>query len=1401
VTLETLHPSGQNEADSEQRTANLGSGTGGAAGDSQKAGSGDSIRVPGHEILGELGRGGMGIVVKARHLALKRVVALKRIRSGIDADPEDLARFRMEAESVARLQHPNIVQVYEVGECDGLPYFSLEYVEGGSLEQRLDGKPLPPYQAALLLETLARAMDYAHTHGIVHRDLKPANILLAGEPGTPLEKCLPKITDFGLAKKQDEDTVKTRSGAILGTPRFMSPEQALGHTHEVGPASDIWALGAILYELLTGKPAFQAGTAMDTLRKVIEQDSPSCHSVNRRVPRDLDTICQKCLRKQPRQRYASAGELADDLRRYLNGEPIKARRVSAFERGWRWAKRRPAKVLAAVLVVLAVAGSVTGYRLWQQLQEKREREAASLELKTSYHTSVAQLEDEPQPGEELSEEEATARPRAFKVYRRDGRIERIDVLGPHGRLVRYNLFNLLATGGEGLISYDLESSYRYTRDGDGRVLEASAYHAADRVLWSVTYESNGRARYRECTNVVTRALEAPVLFKVVRDEDGQGIQKVELLDAAGKRRVGPGDAAGLRLNPEPGEREVRFTLLDEKDRPLAGGDKAATWVVRELDSGAAVEERYLNAEGKPAANPDGYFRLELRAGADRTLRSSGKDAEGRPMADKEGIHAWMLRTDEKGLGVEQVWYGLNGKPAANKEGYCRTTTVWNAQGQIQEVSCWIVDDRGAFALKRRMDGDGRSLEERLFTPEGKPTLHEDGYHGWTARYDEKGNMIEAAYFGLDGKPCLDRYNTHRWTSRYNARGKVIETANFGIDGKPCLHADGLHRWTSRYDDKGNEIERDYFGTDGKPINIKAGHARTTMKYDRQNKVTETGYWLLAEDGLVLKRRADAGDRSLEEAVFTPEGKPATVPDGYHRYTARYDGRGNMVELAVFGTDNKPCTDKTGVHRNTTRYNAQGKIIERSFFGTDGKPCLHTDGNHRWTARFDERGNQIEVNYFGIDGKPINVKDGHTRITTKFDKRDKVVETGFWFLDARGAVVLKQRLDANNRVLEQANFTPEGQPFADLLNGYHRWTNRYDDKGNVTELAYFGLDNKPCLDMFKIHRYTNRFDDKGRQLEAAYFGTDGKPCLHADGNHRWAKRFDDKGNELETTWFGINGKPINTVQGFAKITNQYDSQGKLAETSNWIADTKGELALLRRSDAAGRLLEEAYFNEEGKPTSETAGYHRGTYRYDERGYQTEFAVFGTDNKPCPDPSGVHRTTTSYKEQGKLLERACFGVDGKPCQNNLGYHRSAHRHDDRGRELEASYFRIDGKLALSTLGYARLTRTYDAAGVLTEEVPFDADGKRLEFDVVVSGITPGQQGSKLGIQVGDVLLTFEGKKVTSQSQFDQLRKRDGKKDTATGKLELRRKDKTLTVSVGPGPLGIFKYNKIAPAPGKP
>ncbi len=325
--------------------------------------------VGGYELLEEIGRGGMSVVYRGRQAHPDRVVALKMILAGAHAGQARRTRLLAEADAIARLRHPNVVQIYEVGQHEGLPFLALEYADGGSLAQHLAGKPQPPRAAAALVEVLARTVHQAHALGIIHRDLKPANVLLTGDG-------VLKISDFGLAKSLAREPHLTSTQAILGTPSYMAPEQAGGKTREIGPLVDVYALGAILYECLTGRPPFQAGSALETLQQVVEREPTPPSLLQRGLPRDLETCCLKCMEKEPGRRYASAAELAEDLRRFQAGESVLARPLGTPGRLWRWARRNPgwAAMLAAVSALLvSIAASTSLLSVWALRAEYRTR--------------------------------------------------------------------------------------------------------------------------------------------------------------------------------------------------------------------------------------------------------------------------------------------------------------------------------------------------------------------------------------------------------------------------------------------------------------------------------------------------------------------------------------------------------------------------------------------------------------------------------------------------------------------------------------------------------------------------------------------------------------------------------------------------------------------------------------------------------------------------------------------------------------------------------------------------------------------------------------------------------------------------------------------------------------------
>lgn len=407
-----------------------------------------------YDIISEIARGGMGVVYKARHRQLGRIAAVKLIKSGQLADESELKRFQVEAQAAAGLDHPGIVPVYEVGQQNGQHYMALAYIDGKSLWQKVKEAPLPPRDAAQLIQKVADAIDYAHARGIIHRDLKPQNILLTQDEQ-------PKVTDFGLAKRVEDDSGLTATGQVMGTPSYMPPEQALGKVTEVGVLADVYSLGATLYCTLTGRPPFHAASMMETVRHVCEEEPVSLHQLNPSIPPDLETICLKCLRKEPDRRYASAKELAEDLGRFLAGESIKARPVSVMERIVKYTRRHPAvAALAGVILFSLITISIGGIAYNNRVRTERDRAEKNFRLAMSAVDEMLSEVGEQQLAAEPRMEEkrralltkALSLNQEFLKERTDDPRVRFETAQAHRRLA--DVFRLLERQQESLAEYD-----------------------------------------------------------------------------------------------------------------------------------------------------------------------------------------------------------------------------------------------------------------------------------------------------------------------------------------------------------------------------------------------------------------------------------------------------------------------------------------------------------------------------------------------------------------------------------------------------------------------------------------------------------------------------------------------------------------------------------------------------------------------------------------------------------------------------------------------------------------------------------------------------------------------------------------------------------------------------------
>jgi tRNA A-37 threonylcarbamoyl transferase component Bud32 len=1006
--------------------------------------------IQGCEILEVLGYGGMGVVYKVRQSDPGRVVALKMLSAGLRARPSELARFEKEVQAARPLTHPNIVKVFDVGKHEGLPYVTMEYMDRGSLAEVIDHNPLPPRRAAEVIELLARAVHTAHQAGIIHRDIKPANVLLATAPVSldmyhPAYQTLrllgvPKVADFGLAKRMDEEGGQTRTGAVMGTPAYMAPEQAMGKNRQIGPAADVWALGAILYECLTGQPPFQAATMLETLDLVRTQDPAAPSSIQGGLPRDLETICLKCLEKDPAARYASADELADELRRYLDGLSIQARPTPRWRRAWRGVKRH---AMAVTVVFLALTTAALGASLLMP-RGKRAGADGGEATRVAYFSHFVKRWGVPEGVGPLSDEQVRRAGLSFRFHYRGKQVEKVEAidrrgrpnprhhistyLSPNesGRFAASTLSSYIAArvqrlslapgrGGRYLVAPDAPCSWEYQRDDQGNLVKEVAYDVAGRVVWTFQLTANDTWHYiNERGLPLMRGGSGASYVKLVHD-DGGLVREVRYLSRNGKPRPDPGGVFARRLEHDKVGLVTAVSYLGARDRPVEHPLGYARVVRRWDNRGHLLEEAYLDLRGKPSR---GFF-----AGG--------------------AVLRWTY--DDVGNPTSQEILNLEGKPGS---GSVRMT--YDKRGNLRTWELVAASPRGDRPVARRVleyDEHDNCTLIRTFGFDGKPVLDPvTASCGMALTHDEDGRVAAITFLGLDGKPAEAddaegdddppvREREVRIAYRYNVRGQVLSEECFGLDGNPVADVNGGARYTCAYDDAGRPIDLALFDAHGNSVRGQQGFARRTWSYDEQGRLEETATYDTQGNLTALEGTPETpmpGAAGLT-AVFLASRFSGTPSFAVGRLKLGYDDRGNLDSMALYGRGGEPIADAQGVAKVHAKYDELGNLEELASFDAAGAPKANADGVARSAWAHDSFGNLTEMTTYGPDGKLVASVYGVARHKRHFDDHYNLVEEEF--------------------------FGPDGEPTLGAL-GYARAHYEYDKDDNLTKSLYYGADGKP-----------------------------------------------------------------------------------------------------------------------------------------------------------------------------------------------------------------------------------------------------------------------------------------------------------------------------------------------------
>lgn len=875
----------------------------------------------GYEIEGELGRGGMGVVYLARQTELNRLVALKMLTGHYGE--HELKRFLEEAETAAALSHSNIVHIYEVGEHEGAPFFSMEYVKAGSLADVLRKELPSPQDAARLLMEVARALHFAHQNGVVHRDMKPANILI----GTDNE---PKVTDFGIAKRLTEDTKLTRTGAVLGTPTYMAPEQAKGHSRHVGPSADVYSLGAILYEMLTGRPPFlpeESETAI-TVRVLTEQPvSPAWHRPE--IPRELETICMKCLEKEPRNRYSSAAALAEDLRRFLDDEPILAKPPSTVMSSIRWVRRHPWKAVASAVLLLLIVAGITRLVQWQLYQRPH----------LEYATEVAWVNGVLEPVEKVSEDAASHRAAYLRLTRRGSRgpITKVEVLNARGhpavlrRVLNDEMIPIYIEGLTGAQPYaerlPESTTVEFSFDENNHVQEAISRDRNGLVIWRIIYDRPSNTSSGQTV--------------------GARFVNMRGYDAATRN-----GASHMEFERDAKGRDVKITFFNASGTSAANGEGVYGYKLERDDAGRITQLVNLGANGQPAANRAGLIAYTTSWG--KEIRSEFRDAKGQPTL-WQGVAAIVTERDDAGNPVRITMLSADGKPARD------AALIWSVQEMKRNEHGELTEST---SLKANPDGSLTKVSQTRISynqfghpadiqSTGASTQH------WALQHDANGNLTEEKALDAQGQPIVNDkgYAITRYAYMTSPQGLRIEQTYFDAAGNKTYTKDGYHRLISEFDNT-NNLRRQIFD-EYDQTRFKYYRFVSEPEYDSQNRLRHQ-----------ITRYEDA------------QGHLATNTEySFAASEISYDEDGHIT--AEWDTASDPQSFGGAILHVETSWYSNGKMKRRVQQYCDENrqplPVIHTGKAAHSEEEFDNDGLRTRIYQAGFDEQLV----GFSTLEAKF----------------------------------------------------------------------------------------------------------------------------------------------------------------------------------------------------------------------------------------------------------------------------------------------------------------------------------------------------------------------------------------------------------------------------------
>lgn len=1241
-----------------------------------------------------IGTGGMAEVRRVTEPTLKRDVAMKIIAANLADDAVARSRFLQEAQITAQLQHPGIPAVHEVGTLpDGRSYYTMREVRGQTLARIIAARRNSRGEWTLrrLLEVLLRASEavgYAHSRGVVHRDLKPANVM-AGEFGEVM------VLDWGLARlhAEAEPTVKTdrsgsalatRDGTVAGTPAFMAPEQARGDVSSIGPATDVYALGAILYTVLAGRPPYEGPSGSVVVQQVLGQDPTPLEG----VPATLGALCDLAMSRDPADRPRDAAAFAEVLREELAG----ARRLQLAASDWEASGRPPALLWQPPLLdeyhalhrggaELTPLEHAFGEASVEALTLASARDTASRRFRwraaalfasavavgafaywdlavaerTSAWEEVQDFGLGPTPIGPLTAQTLRDHYRVVRQGRR-GRIDRYEFVNAAGSLTTATPWMRDLFGDETGEEQTGDCRFEVNYDDRGDYIGTSVFDAHGRVRWH--YElGNGVGQLLSRFGYTLAAQRGAAFMKV---EARERQIEVSFRDAGGQPAAAMNFAGGVRFELDDEGRLKRRTWLD------ADGQAFAPPADRDID-----DPRYelLPAGWEESRQGPVRVRRYFDTAGDRAVGAHGCEEE-RVERDESGREiSWTCSVDgELALSFDGIatrkttypsdapnefrvdYFGLDGLPTRHLSGHGAYIAKYDAQGRTSERQRLGIDnlpymDRDGWSTVRyRWSDAGDKLSELGLNAVDKPVSGRAGYARMDFDYDTRGNLVARAQFDAASKLTVSRFGWAQIRYAIDDLDRQVGWAVFDEDGLAVRDERGRHRVQRVFDDRGNLVRSDFFDESDEPTSSSEGVATVVQTWDsRGNKVRVQYAGVHGEpvphrDGYAATEYSyDGRGQVIAETTVDIDGEPVAGPGGYVTRRRVFDGLGRLSETAHYDANGSLVVDdKTGVVRSVRSVLADG-WIRWSYYGRDGEPTYGRDGAPVKAMRYDRFGRKIATKYLDAAGRPTLGRGGFSSSQTARDSRGR--EMSITTFDSE-----------ENRVVTGA--------------GYAEQRNVRDGRGNLVEYGYFGADGEPAFNRPRGYSKTTAgYDSRGRRTTVAYFGAGGEPIrlrTHKrnddEGFHRMDSVFDPYGNAIEKRYYDVDGTLTDEVMGFAQSALTFDAHGQ------WIST--------------------AYFDREGRPVS-----------------------------PLDARAGTHRSVKTFDAYGRFLEQKLYGTDGQLNVSKRGWASVRWQVDTAGRSLRVEYFDANGRPANTPRGATRVYER-DTRGRIVVEAYTDARGEPME-----------------------------------------------------------------------------------------